>query len=97
MRSIYRYLTKTVKSTSDYVDDYRDGANDVSWCSPVHATDGCGNEFGMHACGTGSKSDGKSAIHEPFHVKSHPYELIWSNEPYVCCKPDAKHSPEGGK
>ena len=82
---------------SDHVDDYWDGTNDVPWCSPVHATNGRGHEFCVHACGTRPKSHVKIAIHEPFYAKSHPSKFISSYEPNECCKPDAEHSTERGK
>jgi hypothetical protein len=65
---------------SDHVDDFWDGTDDVSWCSPIHVTNGSRHEFSLHPCSTRPKSDAKSTIHEPFPAKSHPFELISSYE-----------------
>ena len=82
---------------SDHVDDFWDGANDVSWCSPIHATNGSRHEFRLHTCSTRPKSDAKITIHEPPPAKSYPSELIASYESTELCEPDAKRSPQGGK
>jgi hypothetical protein len=85
---------------SDHVDNFWDGANDVSWCSPIHATNGSRHEFRLHPGSTRPKSDAKTTIHEPTPANSYPSELISSyksNESTERCEPDAKQSPQGGK
>jgi hypothetical protein len=82
------------------VDDFWDGTDDVSWCPPIHVTNGSRHDFSLHPCSTRPKSDAKSTIHEPSPAKSHPYERISSyesNELTECLEPDAKCSPQGGK
>jgi hypothetical protein len=83
---------------SDHVDDFWDGANDVSWCSPIHSTDGSRNESRLHPCSTGPKSDAKITIHEPHPAKPYPSELVSSyesNESTERREPGANRSPQG--
>jgi hypothetical protein len=65
------YSIESVALGSDHVDDNWDGADDVPWCSPTHAADGNGLEYGMHACGPEPEPTTKSStVHEQSSSKS---------------------------
>jgi hypothetical protein len=72
-------LTETIiyiYTSSDHVDDFWGGANDVSGCAPVHATNGSRHEFSLHPFSTKPRPDSKSTIHESSPAKSQPFELV---------------------